>query len=114
VTFTPSALGQRSAAITIADDGVGSPQVLSLNGVGGEFSGPNVTLSPASLIFGDQVIGTSTPPRSITLSNYGTTTLSITGITASSNFGQTNTCKFARSAPSTSAFPRLQMGRLLH
>jgi hypothetical protein len=90
VTFTPSALGQRSAAITIADDGVGSPQVLSLNGVGG--SGPNVTLSPASLIFGDQVIGTSTPAHSITLSNYGTTTLSITGITASSNFGQTNTC----------------------
>jgi len=91
VTFTPSALGERSAAITIANNGVGSPQVLSLNGVGGD-SGPNATLSPTSLIFGDQVIGTTSPAQSITLSNYGTTTLSITGITASTNFGQTNTC----------------------
>lgn len=91
VTFTPSALGERSAAITIANNGVGSPQVLSLNGVGGD-SGPNATLSPTSLIFGDQVEGTSSPSQSITLSNYGTTTLSITGITASSNFGQANTC----------------------
>jgi hypothetical protein len=91
VTFTPGALGQRSAAITIADDSVGSPQVLSLNGVGGN-SGPNATLSPTSLIFGDQGTGTTSPAQSITLSNYGTTTLSITAITASPNFGQTNTC----------------------
>jgi trimeric autotransporter adhesin len=91
VTFTPSALGQRSAVIAIADDGVGSPQVLSLNGMGGD-SGPNATLSPTGLIFGDQVVGTSSPAQSITLSNYGTTTLSMTGIAASSNFGQTNTC----------------------
>ena len=91
VTFTPSALGRRSAAITIADDSVGSPQVLSLDGVGGD-SGPNATLSPTSLSFGDQVMGTSSPAQSVTLSNYSTTTLSITAITASSNFGQTNTC----------------------
>jgi len=91
VIFTPSALGQRSAAISIADDGMGSPQALSLKGAGGD-SGPNATLSPTSLIFGDQVEGTSSPSQSITLSNYGTTTLSITGITASSNFGQANTC----------------------
>ena len=91
VIFTPSALGQRSAAISIADDGMGSPQALSLKGAGGD-SGPNATLSPTSLIFGDQVIGTTSPAQSITLSNYGTTTLSITGITASTNFGQTNTC----------------------
>jgi hypothetical protein len=91
VTFTPSALGQRSAAITIADDGVVSSQVLSLDGVGGD-SGSNATLSPTSLIFDDQVIATSSPAQPITLSNYGTTTLSIAGITASSNFGQTNTC----------------------
>jgi len=91
VTFAPSQLGQRSASITIADDGVGSPQVLSMNGVGGD-SGPNATLSPTSLVFGDQVIGTSSPAQSITLSNYGTTMLSITDITASANFGQTNTC----------------------
>jgi len=91
VVFTPNQLGQRSASITITDDGVGSPQVLPLSGTGGD-SGPNGTLSPTSLIFASQVIGTSSPAQSITLSNYGTTTLSITSIAASTNFGETSTC----------------------
>src|SRR5215469_10305150 len=91
VTFTPSQLGVQSASITIADDVVGSPQLLSLSGMGGH-PGPNATLSPASLVFGDEVIDTSSSPQSITLSNYGTTALSITGITSSANFGETNMC----------------------
>ena len=91
VTFTPSQLGERSASVTITDDAVGSPQVLSLNGMGGE-SGPNATLSPTSLTFGSEDSGTTSAAQSITLNNYGTTTLSITGITTSANFGQTNTC----------------------
>lgn len=91
VTFTPSQPGQRSASITITDDGVGSPQVLSLNGVGGD-SGPNATLMPTTLAFGNQDTDTTSPAQTITLSNYGTTTLGIAGITLSANFGQTNTC----------------------
>jgi hypothetical protein len=91
VTFTPSQLGQRNASITIADDGVGSPQVLSLNGLGGE-TGPNATLSATSLAFGSQTVDKTSPPQTIMLSNYGTTALTITGITTGTNFGQTNTC----------------------
>jgi hypothetical protein len=91
VTFTPSQLGKRSASITMTDDGVGSPQVLSLNGVGLD-PGLNATLSPTSLSFGNEVVGTTSPAQSVSVSNYGATTLSITGITASSNFGQTSTC----------------------
>ena len=91
VTFTPSQLGPRSASISITDDAMVSSQVLSLTGVGGD-SGPNATLLPTSLTFGSQDTGTTSPAQSITLSNFGTTTLSITGITASTNFGQTNTC----------------------
>jgi trimeric autotransporter adhesin len=91
VTFTPGQLGPRSASITITDDSMGSPQVLSLSGVGGD-SGPNATLSPTSLIFGNEDTGTTSAAQSITLSDYGTTTLSITGITTSTNFVQTNTC----------------------
>ena len=91
VAFTPSALGQRNATINITDDGAGSPQVLSLNGLGGD-SGPNATVSPTSLNFGSQVTDTTSAAQSITLSNYGTATLTITGITVSANFSQTNTC----------------------
>lgn len=91
VTFTPSQLGQRIALITIADDARGSPQVLSLSGVGGD-SGPNGTLSQTSSSFGNEAIGTASPAQFITLSNYGTATLGIIGIAASTNFAQTNTC----------------------
>jgi len=91
VTFTPKALGQRSASITITSDGAGSPQVISLNGVGLD-PGTNATLSPTSLSFGDEIVGSTSPAQSVMLNNYGATTLSITSITASSNFGETNTC----------------------
>jgi hypothetical protein len=91
VTFRPSQLGQRIASVNITDDAMLSSQVLSLTGVGGD-SGPNATLSPASLSFGNQGVGTTSPAQPVTLSNYGTTTLSVTGITASNSFGQTNTC----------------------
>ncbi len=91
VTFTPSQLGPRTASITITDGTLGSPHSVSLSGTA-LTSGPNADLSATSLTFANQVVDTSSPARSITLSNYGTTTLSITGITASSNFGQTNTC----------------------
>jgi centrosomal CEP192-like protein/HYDIN/CFA65/VesB family protein len=91
VTFTPSQLGQRSAAITITDDAMVSSQLLSLTGVGGD-SGPNATVSPTSLAFGDQNTDTTSAAQTITLNNYGTATLNITGITASSNFSETSIC----------------------
>jgi hypothetical protein len=91
VTFTPQEAGSRSAVLNVNDSDGGSPQTVSLNSVG-LASGPNVTLSPTSLTFGNQTVGTTSPAQSITLSNFGSTTLSITSITASSNFGQTNTC----------------------
>jgi hypothetical protein len=91
VTLTPSQLGPRTASITIIDNTAGSPHSVSLSGVG-LTSGLNATLSATSLAFGNQFIGTTSHAQSITLNNYGTTTLSIasTGVTA--NFGETDTC----------------------
>jgi Putative Ig domain/Abnormal spindle-like microcephaly-assoc'd, ASPM-SPD-2-Hydin len=91
VSFTPSQLGPRSASITITDNTMGSPHSLSVIGMGVN-AGPNATLSATSLTFCDQVVGTTSPAQSITLSNYGTATLNITSIAASANFGQTHTC----------------------
>jgi hypothetical protein len=91
VTFTPSHLGPRSAAITITDSTAGSPHSVSLSGMG-LTSGPNVTWSATSLSFALQLVGTTSPAQSVTLSNYGTTTLSIAGIAATTNFGETDTC----------------------
>ncbi len=91
VTFTPSQLGPRSASITITDNTVGSPHSVSLSGVG-LTSGPNATWSATSLTFGSQVIDTTSPAQSITLSNYGTMTLSIASIAATANFGESDNC----------------------
>jgi hypothetical protein len=91
VTFTPSQLGPRSASITITDNTVGSPHSVALSGVG-LTSGSNATLSSTSLTFGSQVVNTTSPPQSITLSNYGTAALNIAGITVSATFGETDNC----------------------
>jgi len=60
VNFTPGATGLRTGSISISDDAPGSPQTVSLSGTG---TGPAVSLSPTSLTFGGQFVGTSSLPR---------------------------------------------------
>lgn len=91
VTFTPSQFGPRTGLVTVNDDTVGSPHLLSLSGIG-LTPGPNASLSGTSLNFGSQGVGTTSSPQSITLSNYGTMTLNSAGSTASANFGESDSC----------------------
>ena len=56
-------------------------------------TGPGVKLSPTSLTFGQQVVGTTSPTQKVTLVNTGTSVLNITSITASSGFKVSNTCQ---------------------
>ncbi len=92
VTFTPTATGTRTGAITITDnDGnvAGSTQSVALSGVG---VAPIAILSPASLTFGSQVTGTTSAALPVTLSNTGNGPLNIASIVASAEFAQTNDC----------------------
>ena len=89
VTFTPKASGARNGAITISDNASGSPQSVSLSGTGTQ---PLVSLAPASLTFGSQILNTTTSSQAVTLTNTGTATLTITSVVAGSNFSATNTC----------------------
>ena len=58
-----------------------------------EFSGaPGLSLSPTSLSFPDQLVGTSSTAQSFTLTNLGTPALSLCSITTSGDFSQTNNC----------------------
>ena len=91
VTFAPSQMGLRKASITVTDDTAGSPHLLSVSGIG-LTSGPNATLSVATLNFGSENVGTTSSPLSITLSNYGTVALSIASLAATANFGETDNC----------------------
>jgi phosphatidylethanolamine-binding protein (PEBP) family uncharacterized protein len=91
VTFTPTAAGTRTGAVTVTDNAAGSPQTASLTGTG-VTAGPSAALSPTSLTFASQTVGTTSAAKPITLSNSGSAALSITSITASGDYAQTNTC----------------------
>lgn len=76
-----------------------NPLRASLNGFSDAFvskiapiPGPAVATSPASLSFQQQPISTTSAPQTVTLSNRGDGTLTISAIAASGDFAQTSTC----------------------
>ena len=89
VTFTPTATGPRTGSITLNDDANNSPQIIALNGTG---VAPLVTLSPSSLTFARQNVGSTSPPQGLTLNNTGTAPLLINSIVARGDFTQSNNC----------------------
>ncbi len=95
MTFTPSANGARTASVGISDNAAGSPQPLLLSGTG-VTPNPAVTLSPTSLNFGNQNVGTTSVTQPVKLTNTGTLAMTITGITLTgtnaSDFAETNNC----------------------
>jgi hypothetical protein len=91
VTFSPAAPGSRKGSLLIFDsDPATSPISENLNGTG--VAEPVVSLTPTSLSFPTQPVGTSSASESVTLTNVGAATLTISSITASGNFSQTNNC----------------------
>jgi len=94
VTFTPTATGTRTGSIMISDNAVGSPQMVSLTGIG--INAPAITLSPGSLVFSSRLVGSSSPSLTISMSNSGNATLNIASIAITGSnagdFSQTNTC----------------------
>jgi hypothetical protein len=91
VTFTPTASGTRTGAVTITDNAAGSPQAIALTGTG---IAPVIaaTLSSTSLTFAAQATGSTSAAQTVMLTNTGTGVLAISSIAASANFGETNTC----------------------
>ena len=104
VTFTPGATGARTGALTVTSNAPASPHTVSLSGTGITISAPAVALSPTSLSYTSQAVGTTSSPRTITVTNSGSAALSITGVsitgTHGGDFSQTNSCP---AAPSTVA-----------
>ncbi|HKW63310.1 MAG TPA: choice-of-anchor D domain-containing protein [Candidatus Acidoferrum sp.] len=93
ITFKPTATGARSASLSINDDAAGSPQTVPLTGTG---VAPAVSLSGASLSFGNQPVGTSSGAQNVTLTNSGNAALTISSFAVaganSGDFSQTNAC----------------------
>lgn len=62
---------------------------------------PAASLSPTSLTFGNQSVGTSSTPQTVTLFSNGTAPLHIAGISASGDFAESNNCRMGVAAGST-------------
>jgi Abnormal spindle-like microcephaly-assoc'd, ASPM-SPD-2-Hydin len=91
VTFSPTQIWSRSGSVIISDNAFGSPQqVILLVGMGG--GSAKASLSPTSLTFATQALGTTSASQPITLSNTGATALTINSIVATGDFAQTNNC----------------------
>ena len=82
VTFTPSGIGSIKGAVAIATSGAGSPQIVGLSGTGAI----PVTLSPTSLTFAAQTVGTTSAAQAVTLTNNSGGALTISSIAASGDF----------------------------
>ncbi len=89
VTFTPSALGSRTASLTITDNASNSPQSAALSGMG---IAP-VAVSPVSLTFPARRVGTTSAAAMVMVLNHLNTELLFSSITASGAFAApSNTC----------------------
>jgi hypothetical protein len=91
VTFSPKTQGSKSGAISIKDSASTKPQVIELSG-----AGTVVELSPLSLTFGSQKVGSKSAPQSVKLTNTGTAAIGISQIidsgTDGGDFLETNNC----------------------
>ena len=90
VTFTPTIVGSESASLTISDNIAGGPVTVPLSGTGVPLPAPNV--SPTSLSFNNQLVGTTSTPQPVTVTNTSPVALSISSLTISSGWTQSNNC----------------------
>jgi hypothetical protein len=100
VRSQPIIEGNNSGTITIHDSASSKPQVIELLG-----AGTVVKLAPPKLTFSAQKVGTKSPPQSVTLTNTGSSTLSITQVdiygSDYKDFSETNTCPSSLNAGSS-------------
>jgi hypothetical protein len=98
VTFSPNSPTSFVATLSVSDSLPGSPQTVALAGSGTAM----VTLSPTSITFPDQYVGTSGLPQTVTLTNNDSSAVTISSVTTSTgDFGSLNACGSAVAAGSS-------------
>jgi hypothetical protein len=91
VTFTPHATGTRNGTLSVTDNASPSTQMVSLSGTGTS-TAPAVTVSPASLLFPGQLVKTKSAAQTVTVTNGGSSAVTIGSFATSGDFTQTHTC----------------------
>jgi len=89
VTFTPTNAGSRTGDLTVTAAGITSTVPLSGTGVP---PGPILNPNPASLSFAGTIVGAASAAQTVTVTNSGTSAATVSSVTATGDFSQTNTC----------------------
>jgi hypothetical protein len=89
VKFAPTATGTRAGSLTVNAGGV--TNTVSLTGTG-TAPGPVLNAAPASLSFARTVVGSAAAAQTMTVTNSGTTAATVSGVTVTGDFSQTNNC----------------------
>jgi len=96
LTFKPAGVGPRTALLLVADNANGSPQTVTVNGMGAANTNPVANVSPTTLTFPSQTVKTTSAALPVILTDTGSAALALTSITMSgaeaAEFAQTNTC----------------------
>jgi len=92
ITFSPTTSpGSRTEQLTITDNAQGSPQSVTVTGQA-VLAGSSLLLSPSSLSFPALAVGVTSPAQSVLVTNNGTSAVTLTAISISGAYAQTNTC----------------------
>ena len=89
VKFAPTATGARSGGLTVNAGGVTNTVALSGTGTA---PGPVLNASPGGLSFASTVVGSTTAAQAVTVTNSGTSTATVSGVSVTGDFSQTNNC----------------------
>ena len=89
VTFNPTAVGPRTGTLTVNDSAAGSPQIVNLSGIG---STAKISIYYPGLFYKIEPIN-SHNLKSVTYTNVGTSSITISSIQTIGQFSQTNTCR---------------------
>ncbi len=80
VTFKPLTTGALTGSLSVADNASGSPQTVALTGTGVTGTTPTVTVTPTTIAFPAQVLGTTSDAQTVTVKNTGTVAVTISSI----------------------------------
>jgi hypothetical protein len=93
VSFSPTVTGSRTGTLSILANVPGGEFTVDLSGNG--TTPAAVTLTPAALAFGDELIGQTAPAQDVVVANSGSVPATLTQIAVSGDFSipaSTNTC----------------------
>ena len=90
VTFQPSQIGTNTGALTLGDNATGSPHTVTLTGTG--LPSATVSVTPASLDFGEQEAGTTSAVKQVNVTNTGNDPVLINSIGVIGDFTRAHDC----------------------